>query len=144
MKRYRITLKGDTFDVKVLGDPRLDQVQVEVNAETYVVGVEEVPEVPTGELAKTISPSSTTPISASEEPGLDGFSQTVSTPLPGVIKSIAVRSGQQVPPGEELIVIETMKMNNVIRAPREGTIGSIYVAEGRQVAYVEIMLDFVN
>ncbi len=144
MKRYRITLEGDTFDVKVLGDPRLDQVQVEVNAETYVVGVEEVPEVPAGEAAKNISPSSTTPISAPGDTVLDGVSQTVSAPLPGVIKSIVVRPGQQVVPGEELIVIETMKMNNVIRAPREGTIGTIYAVEGRQVAYGEIMLDFVD
>lgn len=141
MKRYRITLEGDTFDVKVLGDPRLDRVQVEVNAETYVVGVEEVP---AGEASKAISPSSTTPISAPGDTVLDGVSQTVSAPLPGVIKSIVVRPGQQVTPGEELIVIETMKMNNVIRAPREGTIGTIYAVEGRQVAYGEIMLDFVD
>lgn len=141
MKRYRITLEGDTFDVKVLGDPRLDRVQVEVNAETYVVGVKEVP---AGEASKAISPSSTTPISAPGDTVLDGVSQTVSAPLPGVIKSIVVRPGQQVTPGEELIVIETMKMNNVIRAPREGTIGTIYAVEGRQVAYGEIMLDFVD
>jgi len=43
MKRYRVTLEGHTFDVKVLDDPRQEQVQVEVDGETFVVGVEAVP-----------------------------------------------------------------------------------------------------
>ena len=43
MKRYRVTLEGHTFDVKVLDDPRQERVQVEVDGETFVVGVEAVP-----------------------------------------------------------------------------------------------------
>ena len=37
-----------------------------------------------------------------------------------------------------------MKMDNVIRASREGTIGTIHVTEGRQVAYGESLLDFAE
>jgi len=62
-------------------------------------------------------------------------------PLPGVIKSIGVRSGQRVAPGDELLVIEAMKMDNVIRAQRAGVIGVIHVAEGRQVAHGELLLE---
>ena len=65
----------------------------------------------------------------------------VAAPLPGVIKSIAVRPGQQVAPNDELVVIEAMKMDNVIRATRAGAIGTIHVAEGRQVAYGEALLE---
>jgi len=61
-----------------------------------------------------------------------------------VIKSIAVRPGQQVAPNDELLVIEAMKMDNVIRAQRGGTIGTIHVAEGRQVAYGEHLLEMTN
>jgi len=68
-------------------------------------------------------------------------SSSVAAPLPGVIKSIAVRPGQQVAANDELLVIEAMKMDNVIRASRVGTIGTIYVAEGRQVAYGEPLLE---
>ena len=68
----------------------------------------------------------------------------VTAPLPGVVKSIAVRPGQRVAPNDELFVIEAMKMDNVIRATRAGVIGAIHIAEGRQVAYGERLLEMNN
>ena len=134
MKQYRITLEGRTFDVKVLDDPRREQVRVEVNGETFTVEVKAAPVV--------------TEVAASRLPKLrktsevfGSASSSVAAPLPGVIKSIAVRPGQQVAANDELLVIEAMKMDNVIRASRVGTIGTIYVAEGRQVAYGEPLLE---
>ena len=61
-----------------------------------------------------------------------------------MIKSIAVRPGQRVAVDDELLVIEAMKMDNVIRAPRGGTVGTIHVTEGRQVAYGETLLEMNN
>ena len=58
-----------------------------------------------------------------------------------MIKSITVRPGQQVAPNDELLIIEAMKMDNVIRAIRGGTITTIHVTEGRQVAYGETLLE---
>ena len=149
MRRYRITLGGRKFDVKVLDDPRQEQVRVEVDGEIFVVGVEAVPAVTgvtDGEAAQAaVAPSPVTPARLpkfSETPEVSGSpSSTVAAPLPGVIKSIGVRSGQQVAPNDKLLVIEAMKMDNVIRAPRGGTIGTIHVAEGRQVTYGEPLLE---
>jgi biotin carboxyl carrier protein len=151
MKRYRITLENRTFDVKVLDDPRREQVQVEVNGETFVVDVEAMP------VAATVTTEITVPAIASSlaEPSrLPKFQKTsevsgspsnsVAAPLPGVIKSIGVRTGQQVAPNDELLVIEAMKMDNVIRATRAGAIGTIYVVEGRQVAHGEPLLEVRN
>ncbi|HEY72353.1 MAG: hypothetical protein DRJ03_04290 [Chloroflexi bacterium] len=130
MKRYRITLENQTFDIQVLDDPRLEQVQVEVDGETFVVGVEAAPLRPRPPRSRKTSEV----LEVSE----------VSAPLPGVIKSIAARAGQKVAPNDELVVIEAMKMDNVIRATRAGTIGAIYVTEGRQVAYGEPLLDLTD
>ena len=156
MRRYRITLGGRTFDVKVLDDPRQEQVRIEIDGETFTVGVEAVPavtgvtatEVTAEETAPAIAPSPAMPArlpkfsETSEVFGSPG--STVAAPLPGVIKSIGVRSGQQVAPNDKLLVIEAMKMDNVIRAPRGGTIGTIHVAEGRQVTYGEPLLEMNN
>ena len=145
MKQYRITLEGHSFDVKVLDDPRREQVRVEVNGEIFAVGVENVPvmaEATPGEAPQVAVPSPTAP--PSTPTGAATTDNAVVAPLPGVIKSITVRSGQQVAPNDELIVIEAMKMDNVIRATRTGTIGTIHVAEGRQVAYGEPMLDYAD
>jgi biotin carboxyl carrier protein len=46
---------------------------------------------------------------------------------------VAIEPGQHVDAGDELIVIEAMKMNNRIRAPRAGTVGKILVQVGQQV-----------
>ena len=53
MKRYRIILDDHTFDVAVLDDPRQQQVRVEVDGETFTVGVESVPVVVEGAGAET-------------------------------------------------------------------------------------------
>jgi biotin carboxyl carrier protein len=155
MKRYRITLENHAFDVKVLDDPRRDQVQVEVDGEIFTVGVEVVPVA-----AETTTPETTRAVGASPaaSPRLPKFQKTsevpapqaapapqaVAAPLPGVIKSIAVRPGQRVAADDELLVIEAMKMDNIIRAPRGGSVGTIHVTEGRQVAYGETLLEMTN
>jgi biotin carboxyl carrier protein len=141
MRQYRIALEGRVFDVKVLDDPRQEQVRVEVDGEVFTVGVEAVSlvaEAATEEMASTEAPSSPALIPAPDRVRTRG---AVTAPLPGVIKSIAVRTGQQVASKDELLVIEAMKMDNVIRASRKGTIGTIYVGEGRQVAYGEPLLE---
>ena len=145
MKQYRITLGDRTFEVKVLDDPRREQVRVEVDGETFTVGVEAVPavvEVAVGGTVSAVAPPSTAPTPTPQDGALAG--STVTAPLPGVIKLIAVRRGQQVAPDDELLVIEAMKMDNVIRATRVGTIGTIHVTEGRQVAYGEPILNYAD
>jgi biotin carboxyl carrier protein len=145
MKQYRITLEGQTFDVKVLDDPRRERVRVEVDGEVFTVGVESVP------MAVEVMPGEASQITASSPPALPSIptsaelaDHAVVAPLPGVIKTIAVRPGQRVSPNDELVIIEAMKMDNVIRATRTGVIGTIYVTEGRQVAYGEPMLDYAD
>ena len=151
MKRYRITLEDHTFDVRVLDDPRRERVRVEVDGETFTVEVESTPATAeeTTVAAPVIAPSSATPprlpkFRETSEISGGGPGSTVTAPLPGVIKSIGVRAGQQVTADDELLVIEAMKMDNIIRAPRGGTVGTIHVAEGRQVAYGEALLEMTN
>jgi glutaconyl-CoA decarboxylase len=153
MKQYRITLEGQAFDVRVLGDPRRDRVEVEVDGEMFTVGVEAVPVV--AEVAAGAVPLPAAPVSPVPSPpggtmaaggaAPPGSSEVeggvVSSPLPGVVKSIVVRSGQRVAANDELVVIEAMKMDNVIRAPRDGVVTTIHVSEGRQVAYGEPLLE---
>ena len=139
MKQYRIRLEGHAFDVKVLDDPRQERVQVEVDGEAFTVEVEAVSSVGS---AKAAAPLPATPAHALETAGASGG--TVIAPLPGVIKSIAVRPGQQVAGNDELLVIEAMKMDNIIRASSRGKIGVIHVSEGRQVAYGEPLLEIVQ
>jgi biotin carboxyl carrier protein len=154
MKRYQITLDGRTFDVQVLSDPCQDQVDVKVDGETFTVQVKGV--LPDTQETEAAEPRATTPTPAASlhpvpepspaaetgKPSGTLSGKMVVAPLPGVIKLIAVRSGQYVSFGDTLLVIEAMKMDNIIRAAREGIVETIHTAEGHQVAHGEPLLEY--
>src|SRR5207244_11730680 len=63
-------------------------------------------------------------------------------PMPGLVLSIAVAEGQEVKAGETLVVVEAMKMENVLRAERDGVIKRITVKAGDSVAVDAVILEF--
>jgi propionyl-CoA carboxylase alpha chain len=63
-------------------------------------------------------------------------------PMPGLVVSIAVTEGQEVKSGETLAVIEAMKMQNVLRAERDGTVKKIHAAAGATLAVDALILEF--
>jgi propionyl-CoA carboxylase alpha chain len=63
-------------------------------------------------------------------------------PMPGLVVSIAVTEGQEVKAGETLAVVEAMKMQNVLRAERDGTVKKIHAAPGATLAVDALILEF--
>jgi propionyl-CoA carboxylase alpha chain len=63
-------------------------------------------------------------------------------PMPGLVISIAVSEGQEVKIGETLAVIEAMKMQNVLRAERDGTVKKIHASAGATLAVDALILEF--
>jgi 3-methylcrotonyl-CoA carboxylase alpha subunit len=55
-------------------------------------------------------------------------------PMPGRVAAVRVVAGQRVAKGEELLVVEAMKMENALRAPRDGVVRAVHVAAGDLVA----------
>jgi propionyl-CoA carboxylase alpha chain len=70
------------------------------------------------------------------------LSHLLLAPMPGLLVSIAVAEGQDVKPGEELAVIEAMKMENVLRAERDGTVAKLRARAGDSLAADQIILEF--
>ena len=63
-------------------------------------------------------------------------------PMPGLVVSLDVEEGEEVKTGQALAVVEAMKMENILRAERDGVIADLRVAPGDSVAVDEIMLEF--
>ena len=63
-------------------------------------------------------------------------------PMPGLVVSIAVVPGQEVKAGETLAIIEAMKMENVLRAERDGTVKAIFAKKGDSLAVDAVILEF--
>ncbi|MEJ8560991.1 acetyl/propionyl/methylcrotonyl-CoA carboxylase subunit alpha [Yoonia sp. GPGPB17] len=77
------------------------------------------------------------PLARSEE-AMGG--DTVLAPMPGLVRAVAVDVGQTVEEGDRLVVLEAMKMEHVLRAPRAGVIADVAVATGDQVTAGALMI----
>ena len=71
------------------------------------------------------------------------LSRQLFSPMPGLLVSMAVTQGQDVKAGEELAVIEAMKMENVLRAERDGTIKQLFAKAGDSLAVDQIILEYL-
>ena len=70
------------------------------------------------------------------------LSRFLLSPMPGLLVRVAVGDGQEVKAGEELAVIEAMKMENVLRAERDAIVGAVKAKAGDSLAVDQVILEF--
>jgi propionyl-CoA carboxylase alpha chain len=68
--------------------------------------------------------------------------KAVRCPMPGLVVSVAVTEGEEVKAGETLAVVEAMKMENVLRAERDGRVKKIHARPGDSLAFEAVILEF--
>jgi propionyl-CoA carboxylase alpha chain len=68
--------------------------------------------------------------------------KAVRCPMPGLVVSISVSEGQEVKAGETLAVVEAMKMENVLRAERDGVVKAIKAKPGDSLAVDAVIMEF--
>jgi propionyl-CoA carboxylase alpha chain len=69
-------------------------------------------------------------------------SKLVISPMPGLVVSVSVSVAQEVKAGEPVLVVEAMKMQNIIRAEADGVVKSVSVSPGDSVAADQVMVEF--
>jgi propionyl-CoA carboxylase alpha chain len=70
------------------------------------------------------------------------LSKYLLSPMPGLLVSVAVKAGQEVKAGDELAIIEAMKMENVLRAEHNAVISAVRAEPGDSLAVDQIILEF--
>jgi acetyl/propionyl-CoA carboxylase alpha subunit len=79
--------------------------------------------------------------------GMDKLSskkaENLKAPMPGLIVEIKVKPGQEVKKGDAILILEAMKMENILKAPTDTTIKSIKVEKGNNVEKNHILVEFV-
>ena len=68
--------------------------------------------------------------------------KNVLAPMPGLVLGIQIKSGDQVMKGDTLLVLEAMKMENMIKSPVDGVIKKLSVASGDAVDKGQILVEF--
>ena len=71
------------------------------------------------------------------------LSRFLLSPMPGLMVSLAVNEGDEVRAGQALAVVDAMKMENVLRAERDGVVAHIKVAQGDSLSVDQVIMEFV-
>lgn len=136
MKTYRFKINGNEYNVAINSVDGTN-ASVTVNGTDYQVELENAPAAPVQTApaaAPVAAPVQTAPAaSAAPKPAASGAGKAVTSPLPGVIIAVKVNVGDSVKAGQEVAVLEAMKMENSIEATQDGTVTAIHVAKGDSV-----------
>lgn len=138
MKKYNLTINGNAYSV-VIEDATDNQLTAEVNGVSHTIKIESIENLallalearqPAEGLPKPARPSKKF---SSKSTASSGGAGEITTPIPGQIMSIHVNKGDKVRKGQKLLVLEAMKLENIISATSDGTVNDILVKEGEVV-----------
>ena len=140
--KIHVKIQETSYEVKI-GDINSRPIKASVDGETFEVWPEDI---------ILPSPSSATPQKAApivSQAQVDApaaqpnvAANEISAPIPGVIIEILIKAGEKVNYGQELCILEAMKMKNSIRASKDGTIKEILVSQGTQVKHGQALIRF--
>lgn len=68
---------------------------------------------------------------------------SIRSPMPGLIVMVPVEEGQEVKKGQTVVILESMKMQNELKAPRDGTVQRISVQAGQSVEQKKVLITIV-
>ena len=71
-----------------------------------------------------------------------GKINSIKAPMPGLIIDLRVKEGDQVKTGDPLLILEAMKMENVIKASGDSTVKSVKVKKGESVEKNQVLIEF--
>ena len=119
-KPFRAKLTSSNFNQKAY--------TVSVNNNTYTVQISDDLETRIQEMGFSI--------------GLTKHINSIKAPMPGLILDITVKIGQEINESDPILVLEAMKMENIICSPRKGVIKSISANKGDAVEKNELLIEF--
>jgi biotin carboxyl carrier protein len=135
MKKFSYKIRGHKYEVEVLNQEG-KVLDIEVNGSKYSVELDreiQVKKTPTLVREAVLTHKE---IEKKETTG----NYVVKCPLPGNIMSINVKVGDKVNVGDDLLMYEAMKMENIIKAEKAGTVSKILVTPGEAVLQEAILM----
>jgi len=124
--KYKITLKGRTYEVEVERGEAMIVDEYEAMAPVAPV------------VAPAPAPVAAAPVAAAPAANVSGT--PITSPLPGNVLAVKVSAGEAVKAGQILVIIEAMKMENEVLAPHDGLVKQIVAGKGAVVATGDTLL----
>lgn len=124
----RMKVNGEWYDVEV-GDVYQSPVEVVVDGETYLVEV--------GAASDGLPAPKMRQAPKVEQPGLRGITEgderVIRSPLPGKVVSVSATKGQMLEAGDEICVLESMKMEQSVRMAKGGMVKNIKIKAAQNI-----------
>lgn len=120
--KYKVTLNGKTYEVEVEAGKAILLDEYEALAPAQAAPAP----APVAAAAPAAAPAPAAAVSLAA-------GETVESPMPGNILSVNVNQGDKVKEGQVLAILEAMKMENEIPAPKDGTIVQVVTSKGAVV-----------
>ena len=161
MRRYTLNISGKEYVLDVQ-ETDFDQFEVQVEGQAYTVSLAEDQTIggatapaaaapaPVAKAAAPAAAPAAVPAPAApapapkKQPAGGGGKGALKAPMPGVILEINVKAGDKVTRGQQIAILDAMKMHNVIGAPRDGVIAEICVAAGQSVGHGDVIVTFAE
>jgi len=126
---YHLLKDGTSYHVKIL-DSHFNKgtYTISINGSEYETAIQ----TPLDELIKKMG------FAVNAGKNID----SISAPMPGLILDILVEEGQEVNEEDQLLILEAMKMENIITSPRQGVIKSVSVSKGDAVEKKQLLIEF--
>jgi len=150
LRKYKLSINGQTFDVEIITE-YIDSYEVSVNGELIVVNKDS-----SQILNQTSQPKISQKIEKPKENLSQEKNETESLPentnakidnnsikalMPGKVLKVLVETGENVDSGTPLLVIESMKMENVISSNKKGKVQNIFVEVDDNVQYDQPLVE---
>lgn len=123
---FNFRYQGKNYHINFINNPQGKLVSIEHKGQVYHITIQDG-------LDQLI-----------KEMGLDEisnvFSGEIHSPMPGLVVEILVKEGQKVEKGEDLVILEAMKMENIIKAEGAGVVDKIYISKLDKVEKSQILI----
>lgn len=137
MKEYKLTINGNEYVVSV-ADIENNIAEVEVNGIPFTVEIDgnttvkksvstPKPVAQTKPVMSSVQNTIAKPTVSVQAPVSSASETIITSPLPGVILEVSVKEGDVVKKGQKLMILEAMKMENVIESSTDGKVTSIKI-----------------
>ncbi len=133
MRNFHLTINGKRYAVSVARDPGSNDLEITVDGQTHRVEVEEE--------EKAAAAPRPSPAARKPAPKATSVGGKILAPLPGVVLSVEVGPGDSARAGDTLLVLEAMKMENVILADSDCVVQAVHVAKGDKVEASQLLLE---
>lgn len=137
MKNFKFRIHDNNYKVNILSHEG-NVINLEVNGTSYSVKMkEEIKKTKTPTLVRAASKRPTEPLKVNPS----SQKTKIVSPLPGTIFSIGIKVGDVLKVGDNMLVLEAMKMENNITAEKAGVVSAIHITVGQQVLQNELLIE---